>query len=265
MFLSSGVYFVFKFWLLIGISAWWWVLDFLHFGWRASSWAFLVWWVSQLCAFLREGRQNSFNFTLSSGHVEVNILLFCMCPDQFWFSSDLIVLLEFFTYSVITVNTVFFWWEFFFLFLVSLFCKRCVYVFDFCILNWVFPGPWEFLWRAESCIYFVCVSPLCGVPGRYKIIWALWWYGRRDCTDFPFSLALQWRVRYGWNGEGGWSVFPLLSSVCCQFSWRLDVCGRNFGLYIFVGSFVVFSRGFLFYKLLIFQQFITGGFVAVRT
>jgi hypothetical protein len=36
--------------------------------------------------------------------------------------------------------------------------------------------------------------------------------------------------------------------------------------YIFsVGSFVVFSRGFLFYKLLIFQRFITGGFVAVRT
>jgi hypothetical protein len=22
--------------------------------------------------------------------------------------------------------------------------------------------------------------------------------------------------------------FFLLSSVCCQFSWRLDVCGRNF-------------------------------------
>jgi hypothetical protein len=36
-------------------------------------------------------------------------------------------------------------------------------------------------------------------------------------------------------------------------------------IYYFVGSFVVFSRGFLFYKLLIFQQFITGGFVAVRT
>jgi hypothetical protein len=51
-----------------------------------------------------------------------------------------------------------------------LFCKRCVDVFDFCILNWVFPGPWEFLLRAESCIYFVCVSPLCGVPGRYKFI-----------------------------------------------------------------------------------------------
>jgi hypothetical protein len=25
---------------------------------------------------------------------------------------------------------------------------------------------------------------------------------------------------------GGWSVFPLLSSVCCQLSWRLGLCGR---------------------------------------
>ena len=126
----------------------------------------------------------------------------------------------------------FIWWEFFFLFLVSLFCKRCVYVFDFCILNWLLPGPWEFLWRAESCIYFVCVSPLCGVPGRYKFIWAFWWCGRRDCTDFPFSLAM---------GGGYCTVemvrgvvrFSFALSVCWQFSWRLDVCGRNFVLYIF--------------------------------
>ncbi len=88
-------------------------------------------------------------------------------------------------------NTVFYLVGILFSFLSSpLFCKRCVYVFDFCILNWVFPGPWEFFWRAESYIYFVCASPLCGVPGRYKFIWALWWCGRRDCTDFPFSLAL---------------------------------------------------------------------------
>ncbi|MFN9905417.1 MAG: hypothetical protein ACK56F_04735 [bacterium] len=37
-------------------------------------------------------------------------------------------------------------------------------------------------------IFCVCVSPLCGVPSRYKFIWALWWCGRRDCTDFPFFL-----------------------------------------------------------------------------
>ncbi len=26
-------------------------------------------------------------------------------------------------------------------------------------------------------------------------------------------------------------VISLLSSVCCQFSWRLDMCGRNIALY----------------------------------
>ncbi len=36
-------------------------------------------------------------------------------------------------------------------------------------------------------------------------------------------------------------------------------------IYFIVGNFVVFFRGFLFYVFLIFQQFITGGFVAVRT
>ncbi len=62
---------------------------------RASSWAFLVRWVSQLCAFLKEGRQNSFNFLLSSNHVEVNILLICKCLVYFLFSSGLIRLLDF--------------------------------------------------------------------------------------------------------------------------------------------------------------------------
>ncbi len=51
--------------------------------------------------------------------------------------------------------------------------------------------------------------------------------------------------------RGGWSVFSLISSVCCQLSWRLGLCGMNLCVTIFVGSFVVFSRDFLFYKVLI--------------
>jgi hypothetical protein len=49
-------------------------------------------------------------------------------------------------------------------------------------------------------------------------------------------------------------VHLFLAFFCCQFSWRLDVCGRIFVLYnlIFFGRFVVFSRGFVFCKLLIF-------------
>ncbi len=44
----------------------------------------------------------------------------------------------------------------------------------------------------------------------------------------------------------------LLSLVCCQFSWRLDGCGRIFVLYFdFLWYIVVFSRVFVFCQLLI--------------
>ncbi len=103
-------------------------------------------------------------------------------------------------------------------------------------------------------IFSLCVTPLCGAPGRYNFIRAFSWSGWRDCTDFSFL----WLCCSGYGTvelvKGGWSVFFLISSVCCQFSWRLDVCGRIFVLYIsiFFGRFVGFSRGFVFYKLLIF-------------
>ncbi|MFN9982366.1 MAG: hypothetical protein ACK53Y_20735, partial [bacterium] len=100
-------------------------------------------------------------------------------------------------------------------------------------------GPWEFLWRAGSWIGLVCVSA-CGVPGWYEYIWVLGWCGRRDCMDFLSSgFVGAGTVRVKWWGGG--SFFPFLSLVCCQFSWRLDICGRNFMLYIsFGGNFVVF-------------------------
>jgi hypothetical protein len=46
----------------------------------------------------------------------------------------------------------------------------------------------------------------------------------------------------------GGGYFLLLSLVCCQFSWRFNVCGRIFVLYssISFGEFVVFSCGFVF-------------------
>jgi hypothetical protein len=42
----------------------------------------------------------------------------------------------------------------------------------------------------------------------------------------------------------------VLSLVCCQFSWRLDVCGRILVLYIliFSGKFVVFFVRFCVLK-----------------
>ncbi len=44
-----------------------------------------------------------------------------------------------------------------------------IYVFVFCHSKLVVLGPWEFVWRAGSYI-LVCVTPLCGVPGRYNFI-----------------------------------------------------------------------------------------------
>jgi hypothetical protein len=47
-------------------------------------------------------------------------------------------------------------------------------------------GPWEFLWRAGSCIYSVCVTPLCGVSGRYNFICALLGADVGTVQIFPF-------------------------------------------------------------------------------
>ncbi len=53
----------------------------------------------------------------------------------------------------------------------------------------------------------VCVSA-CGVPGRYEYIWALWWCGRRDCTDFSSLWLCSGGYSTGKMVRGGWSVFP---------------------------------------------------------
>ncbi len=89
-------------------------------------------------------------------------------------------------------------------------------------------------------ILSVWVTPLCGVPGRYNFSGIFCWRGWRECTDFTFSPALF--VAGTVEMVGGVVRFFLLSLVCCQFSWRLDVCGRIFVIYIliFFGKFVVF-------------------------
>jgi hypothetical protein len=103
--------------------------------------------------------------------------------------------LDFLMFSVITLNIVFSCGEdsFFLVFVLRYFVSGVclsIYVFVFCHLKLGVLGPWEFLWRAGSYIFCVCVFPLCGVPGRYNFIRALSWSGWRDCTDFSFSLAL---------------------------------------------------------------------------
>jgi len=79
-------------------------------------------------------------------------------------------------------------------------------------------------------VYFVCVSPLCGVPCRYNfylwtlVVWAAGLYG------FSFLSGRYGTVRLV---RERWSVFLLLSSVICPFFWRLGVGGKGFLCHIF--------------------------------
>jgi hypothetical protein len=67
-------------------------------------------------------------------------------------------------------------------------------------------GPWEFLWRAESCIFSLCVSPLCAVPGRYDLFkFSVGADGGTVQIIFLSSSAVAGTVRLKW--WGGWSVF----------------------------------------------------------
>ncbi len=117
-----------------------------------------------------------------------------------------------------------------------------VYLFTYLfsvILNWVCWVRGNFS-GGPGHIYSACVTPLCGVPatilfghfhgaggGTVQIFLFLW----HCCSGYGMVEMVRGVVR----------LF-LLSSVCCQFSWRLDVCGRIFVLYIsiFFGRFVVF-------------------------
>jgi hypothetical protein len=80
----------------------------------------------------------------------------------------------------------------------------------------------------------------------------------RVAALYRFSFFL-WRCSSGYGTvekvKGVVRSF-LLSPVCCQFFWRLDVCGRILVLYIsiFFGRFVVLLCGFLLRKLLIFNN-----------
>ncbi len=232
---------------------------FPAFGWGASSWAFLVRWVSQPCAFLREGRQNSVNFPLSFDHVEVNILLIYKWLIHFLFSSGFRRLLDFFSIFGYYCEHCLLCGEDSSFVYPSLFYKRRVFI---CLLYlppvcllWVCWVRGNFL--AGRVTYFLCI---CG-----SAVWSagpVQFYSgtllERMAGLYKFfclsSSVVAGTVRLKW--WRGWSFFLLLSSVCCHCSWRLDVCGRIFALYIlnFSGGFAVLSCGFLFRKLLIFNN-----------
>ncbi len=72
-----------------------------------------------------------------------------------------------------------------------------------------------------------------------SLVWAAGLYG---FPSFPGSV-LAGTVRLKW--WGGAVFFFSLSSVCCRFPWRVDMCGRDIAFY-FLWYFVVVSCGFLY-------------------
>ncbi len=102
-------------------------------------------------------------------------------------------------------------------FVIHCFCKRCVYLFITlvpCFVCFGCAGSVR-ISLAGRVIYFLCGTPLCGVPGLYDLIWALSWSGWRDCKDFLFSgYVVAGTVRLKWWGCG---LFSFQFSVCFSF------------------------------------------------
>ena len=100
---------------------------------------------------------------------------------------------------------------------------------------------------AGRVVDFLCGTPLCGVPGRYNLFECFLGADGGTVQIFPFF----WLCCSGYGTVEmvrGVVRLSLLSSICFQFSWRLDICGRIFVLYIliFFGKSVVFSCDFVF-------------------
>jgi hypothetical protein len=137
------------------------------------------------------------------------------------------------TYLAITVNTIWFCDEDF----SSSFCSLCFSVSGVCLfctlhfLNWVCWVRGNFSGEPGH-VYITCVCLRC-VEWRAGSILFDHCGGVGGGAVQVFRLLLLC--------SGGYSTvemvrgvvrFSLLSSVCCQFSWRLDICGRNLLCYI---------------------------------
>ncbi len=154
--------------------------------WRAPSWAFLRVGQSALC-FLA-GRSSKFPqlfAVIQSCRGKYFINLQVSCP---LFSCSIELLDSFF--SILFIGISYFEWRKFSSVL-RYSCKRCVFIYVYSVSLIGCAGSVGISPASRFMYIFrVRISPLCGVAGRYKFIWVLWWCGRRDCTDFLFSLAL---------------------------------------------------------------------------
>ena len=140
----------------------------------------------QLSAGIQSCRGNLFNFNRNY-----------YCLSSLLFSNGSELLLSFGHYCEYCVLCD----EEFFLF--SLFFCSSVSGIRSVFINWVCWVPGNFSGEPGH-VYFVCVSPLCGVACRYNFNWALRWCGRRDCTDFFLAF---------WLCSGGYGTVELVRGV----------------------------------------------------
>ncbi len=94
-------------------------------------------------------------------------------------------------------------------------------------------GPWEFLWRAGLCIYFVLVSLRCGIGGPVQFLFGhsggvgggtvqifliLWLYSGGYSTGemvrggSPFFLCF---LQFAVSSLGGWILVGILRYIFC--------------------------------------------------
>ena len=168
----------------------------------------------QLSAGIQSCRGNLFNLI---------VIIIAYLPFYF------LMVLNYYYHSVTIVNTVFWatknFWFFSLFFLV--FCKW----YTVCSYKLGVLGPWEFLWRAGSCIYSVLVSLFCEIGGPvqfYLVTVVGWTAGLYRFSWFSGSISVGTVRVKRWGGD---PIF-LSSSVCCLFSWRLYICGRDLLCYI---------------------------------
>ncbi len=107
---------------------------------------------------------------------------------------------------------------------VLLFCKRCVYVFDFCILNWLFSGSVGISLAGRVicflCVWLRCVECRAGtIYLRASLKWMAGLYG----FFFLSGCVVAGTVRLKW--WRGWSCFTAFFSLLLFLGGLMSAVG----------------------------------------
>ncbi len=188
---------------------------FPAYGRGASSWAFLVRWVSQQCAFWKEGRQGFFSSSLFVQSCRGKFLLSHKCLVQFLFSSGIIGLLDFPIFCGYYLEYCLSWWRFFFLFFVLCYFVSgvCLFVYYTCLLFVYFGFAGSVgISLAGRVIYSlcVCVSAVC-IAGPVQFY---------SCTFLERMAGLYRFFPFLWLCCSGYGIVEMVRGVVhvsCHF------------------------------------------------